>query len=61
MAALPQVSRQTQALAQRLQNNSATPLTQRQAIRRAMWLQEETRALQEQLQDYHREQAQESE
>ena len=41
------ISRQTLALADRLQRLSDCSLTQRQAIRRAIWLQEEARALQE--------------
>ena len=52
------ISRQTLQLAERLQRLSDRPLTQRQAVRRAVWLQEEARALQEQLADYHREQTQ---
>ncbi|MGB3312574.1 MAG: hypothetical protein WBG32_00900 [Nodosilinea sp.] len=53
-----QISQQTMALARRLQANSDRPLAQRQAIRRAMWLQEQTRVLQEQLADYHRQRPQ---
>ncbi|MGF1519868.1 MAG: hypothetical protein ACFCVB_18980 [Nodosilinea sp.] len=50
------IFRQTLALAERLQRLSDRPLTQRQAIRRAVWLQEEARALQEQLADYQQQQ-----
>ncbi|MGB3310283.1 MAG: hypothetical protein WBG32_08565 [Nodosilinea sp.] len=47
------ISKQTRQLADRLQQVSPKPLTQRQAVRRAMWLQAQTRVLEEQLADYH--------
>jgi hypothetical protein len=44
---MQQISQQTLTLAQRLQRVSARPLTQRQAIHRAVWLQEQCRWLDE--------------
>ena len=41
------ISKATLTLAQRIQENSPTPLTQRQAIRRAVWFWELERTFQE--------------
>ena len=41
------ISRSTRDLAKRIQANSDRPLTQRQAIRRAMWVWERERTFQE--------------
>ena len=41
------ISRSTRALAKRIQANSDRPLTQRQAIRRAVWFWEVERTFQE--------------
>lgn len=51
---MQQVSRQTMAIAERLRAISPKPLTLRQAIRRAMWLNEQGQALAEQIQDLQR-------
>ena len=52
-----QISRQTLALALRIQAASDRPLTQRQAIRRAMWCWEQCQVGQELLDEIKAEQA----
>lgn len=47
------ISKATQQLADRIQTASPKPLTKRQAIRRAMWLWEQARSIDEQLADWH--------
>ena len=51
------ISKATTDLAKRIQENSPTPLTQRQAIRRAMWLKEQCQVGQELLDEIKAEQA----
>jgi hypothetical protein len=50
---MPTISRQTLDLALRIQQASPKPLTQRQAIRRAMWLREQCQVGNELLQEIH--------
>lgn len=52
-----QISRQTLDLALRIQAASDRPLTQRQSIRRAMWLKEQCQVGQELLDEIKAEQA----
>ncbi|MBD2261383.1 hypothetical protein [Pseudanabaena sp. FACHB-2040] len=55
----PQVSRQTQAIANRLRKADPT-LTQQQAIHRAVWLQEQARVVDELTKDFRQEKTNET-
>lgn len=58
---MQQISKQTTDLAKLIQANSPKPLTWRQSVRRAVWLWECDRVIQEHLAELRREQAQQAE